>query len=136
MPLLYGRVLSRSVQVAQTALQRRAFIDRAAAGQREARIGDPDAGGSDPYPGLRALGEKRLVPQGSGERVTPMACDLDLMKRPRRSQIGGDTAELELENFRLSDRRGGSELLPAGIGVVKEVVHGPLGHAHGAGAMQ
>ena len=77
-------------------LQRRAFIDRAAAGQREACIGDADACGGDPDRGLRALREQRLVLQRPGERMAPMARDLGAVKRSRRPQIGRDPSELEL----------------------------------------
>ena len=102
--LVRDGVLRRGVKVTHAPLQRRGLVDRAAAGQREARIGDADAGGGEPYRGLRALREQRLVLQRSGERMAPMARDLDPEKRPRRPQIGCDPAELELECFRLPHR--------------------------------
>jgi hypothetical protein len=135
-PLVYSGMLRRSVEVTHASSQRRAFIDRTAACQREARIGDSNADGGDPYSGLRALREERLVPQRSGERVAPMACGLDLVKCSRRPQFGCDTAEFELERLRLVHRDGGAELLPAGIGKVDKVVQGTLGEPHVDGAVQ
>src|SRR3954467_15321914 len=86
MSLLHGGVLRGDVEVTHAALQWRAFIDRAAAGQREACIGDADACGGDPDRGLRALREQRLVLQRPGERMAPMARDLGPVKRARRPQ--------------------------------------------------
>ena len=60
-PLLHGGMLGSNVEVAHTALQRRAFIDCAGSRQREARIGDTNAGSRNPYSCLRALREMRLV---------------------------------------------------------------------------
>lgn len=92
--LVHGSVLRRGAKIAQPPLQRRGFIDRAAAAEREARIGDANAGGGDPYRGLRTLRQERLVLQRSGKRVAPMTCGLDLQKRPRGPYVGCDTAEL------------------------------------------
>lgn len=60
-----------------------------------------------------------------------MASGLDVQKRPRRSYLGCDTAELELECFRVAHRYGGSLLLPAGIGKRDEFVQRPLGNTRG-----
>ena len=80
--LLRRGVLRGGVEVAQPPLQRRGLVERAAAAEREARIGDANAGGGDPYRGLRALREERLVLQRSGERMAPMARRLDLRETP------------------------------------------------------
>src|SRR2546423_908930 len=87
MPLLRGAVLRRHVEVAHAPLQCRALIARAAACQPEASVGDANAGGGEPYRHLRGLREERLVLQRSGERVPPMACRLDVMKRSCRPQF-------------------------------------------------
>src|SRR5258707_15282221 len=92
--LLHGGVLRRNVKGAQPSLQRRGLVERAAAAQREARIDGANAGGGDPYRGLRGLQEKRLVIQRPGERVVPMARGPDREKRPRPPGVGGDTAGL------------------------------------------
>src|SRR5262245_58011641 len=60
-----------------------------------------------------------------------MACGLDLQKRPRRTQLGCDTAELTVKRFRFPQRHSGALLLAPGIGDVDECVHGALRHAHG-----
>jgi hypothetical protein len=134
--LVHGGMLRSGMKVTHASLQRRAFVDRTAACQREARIGDTNAGSGDPYSGLRALREERLVLQCSSERVAPVACGLDMVKCSRRAQFGYDPAEFELERLRLVHRDGGAELLPAGIGKLEEVVHGAFGNPHIDGAMQ
>ena len=135
-PLVNNGVLRSHVEVAHASLQRRAFIDRTASRECEACVDDANAGGGDPYSALCALREERLVPQGSGERVAPMAGHLDLVKGARCPQFGGDTAELELEGFRFTHRDGGAELLPAGVGKREEIIHRSLGNADIEGAMQ
>jgi hypothetical protein len=72
-PLVYGRVQVGGVQIAHSALQRGAVVNRAAAGESEARIGDAHTGRGDPYRSLRPLGNQGLFSQGARERVAPMA---------------------------------------------------------------
>ena len=135
-PLLHDGVLCRGVEIAQASLQWRAFIDGAAAGDSEARGGDADTGGSDPYPSLRALGQQRLVSQRSGERMTPKAGGLDLMKGLRRLQIRTNTAELELEDFGVSHGDGGPQLLSARTGEIEKIIQCTLGNTKVDSAVQ
>src|ERR1700728_2431717 len=59
-PLLRMSMLPESMKVAQPPLQRRSFIQGAAAAQREAGVCRTNAGGGHPYRSLCALHEKRI----------------------------------------------------------------------------
>jgi hypothetical protein len=134
--LLHGAVLGGGVKIAQSPLEGRGLIERAATAEREARIDCADAGGGEPHGGLRALREEGLALQRSGERVAPMAPGLDIQKRARGSDFGRDTAELGLECFRLAHRYRGALLLPPGPGQRDELVEGTRGDTDGDGTVE
>ena len=129
------RVLRRDVHVAEPPLQRRALVDSAATGQREARIDGTHAHRGDPGPGLSRLFERPVFLQGSGQSAAPVAFRLDLLERLGRPDACRNAAELVLEALRLAQRHGGLLLLAAGTGKLDELVERSLGHADGERAM-
>ncbi len=68
--------------------------------------------------------------------MAPVICYLHLQERTRRPEVGLDTAEFPLEQFRIAHCSRGANLPPTGVGELGEFVHGAFGHTHGEGAVR